>query len=118
MKRVSLTIAQNLSRGFSLIELMVTTLILSVGLLALGGGILWEMKYSKQAELRMEAALVSQQLLAHYRAAIPANAVSASRQGFAYTMTPSAQGGAVYLKVVLTGNGLRTAFENQTVVFP
>ncbi|MFP5393688.1 MAG: type IV pilus modification protein PilV, partial [Gammaproteobacteria bacterium] len=55
-------------RGFSLIEIMVTLVVMSIGLLGLGGIILTSMKNNQSAEARTQATVLVNDILDRMRA--------------------------------------------------
>ena len=88
LKRHSMR-AGALQRGFSMIEVLVSMFIVSMGILALSGLMQASSRYGKTSELRSTATLLANDIADHVRAN-PAGASAASYNlTAAYTATPS-----------------------------
>lgn len=89
LKRHSMR-AGALQRGFSLIEVLVSMFIVSMGILALSGLMQASSRYGKTSELRSTATLLANDIADHIRANASGAATSAGYDLVAtYTATPS-----------------------------
>jgi type IV pilus assembly protein PilV len=80
-------------RGFSLIEVMITMLLLSIGLLGIAGIIVTNLKNNQSSYARGQASLLAADIVDRMRANRGAAEVSPSPYALALAATPAAGGG-------------------------
>jgi len=117
------------NRGFSLVETMVAVVIIAVVMLALGMLLVNNMRANQASEQRMDAAKVSQEILADYAQRIMAGKLTCTVnttcqfrgkvRGFDYLLTARNNGNNWALHVTLlsrTGGGQVKKYENEMFV--
>lgn len=117
------------ARGFTLVETMVTIVIVSVGILAMASLLVSNMKANRGSEMRFNVAAISESILAEYQSQYSAGtwdpdansgvtAVTKADSGFgvAYTVTATAITGGYMVEVEIVDDRLSTPFTNHVMI--
>ncbi|MBF0280997.1 MAG: prepilin-type N-terminal cleavage/methylation domain-containing protein [Zetaproteobacteria bacterium] len=108
--------AHKKGQGFTLIEVLIALVVVSVSVLSLMSLLFADMRSDRHAEAKTYAASTAQTLLARCAAAIPNAAESGTLNGFSYTITPTPTANAVMLRIELNHQNLTKPFQLQGVV--